>query len=141
MLDLEVIWLQTVKFEPVKSASKSHEQRHVDECVQLRERQEKMFKTIKDWASRRFGVTITASDSLLAPEQAPEVSFAYADFLSSMQYPQLVGFSELAGACRSLLIAFALHGGQLSVAEVRTAVAPGMFCALQRILWGAVHPF
>jgi chaperone required for assembly of F1-ATPase len=89
----------------------------------LRATQEAIFKPIQEWASRFFGVTINASDAFYSEQQAPEVAFAYADFLSSLRYPQLVGFLELAAACRSLLIAFALYRGRLSVAEVCTALA------------------
>lgn len=54
-------------------------------------------------------------------DQDPAVSFAFAHFLSGLPYPVLLALTELAGACKSLLIAFALHDGFLTVEQVRFA--------------------
>ena len=90
-----------------------------DVRVQLEHLQEKTFGRIQEWASERFDITLATSHSLYGCEQHADVPLAYAAYLSRLPYPQLVALSELAGACKSLLIAFAVHGRQLSVHEVR----------------------
>lgn len=52
-------------------------------------------------------------------EQPADVALAYADFLQPLPYAQLLALSELAGACKSLLIAFAVHGRHISAQQVR----------------------
>ena len=93
-------------------------------CAQLRDRQERIYDPIVRWASATFGVPLATSESLYGAEQPPEASFAYADHLHRLPYPQLLALAELAGAARSLLIAFAVHGGQLSAAEVPPLCPP-----------------
>ena len=86
--------------------------------MQLEVLQEKTFGSIQEWANKQFNVTLATSNSLYGCEQHPDVPLAYAAYLNKLPYPQLVALSELAGACKSLLIAFALHGGHTSVHEV-----------------------
>jgi chaperone required for assembly of F1-ATPase len=87
--------------------------------VQLGDLQDTTFGGIQEWANKRFKITLATSESLFGCEQHPDVPLAYAEYLNQLPYPQLVAISELAGACKSLLIAFAVHGGYLSVQEVR----------------------
>ena len=102
--------------------------------VQLEHLQEKTFGSIQEWASKRFDVTLATSHSLYGCEQHPDVPLAYAAYLNKLPYPQLVALSELAGACKSLLIAFAVHGGHTSVDEVRLNVAVGNYIRI-RVFW------
>jgi chaperone required for assembly of F1-ATPase len=88
--------------------------------VQLRRRQEETFGAIQVWANAKFGFTLATSESLFHTQQPADVSLAYAHHLHALPSPQLLGVTELAGACKSLLLALAIHGGQLSAAEVRT---------------------
>eukprot|EP00892_Ulva_mutabilis_P008893 jgi/Ulvmu1/6376/UM003_0004.1 len=81
----------------------------------LKERQDAEFGSILAWAEPHFGVKFEVSASLYGCEQPPEVALAYADFLQRLPYAQLLALSELAGACKSLLIAFAVHGRHTSV--------------------------
>ena len=87
--------------------------------VQLRSRQDATFGAIQEWANARFGFCLRTSEDLFHTEQPPEVSFAYADHLETLPYAQLLGLTELAGACKSLLLAFALRAGRLRTREVR----------------------
>jgi hypothetical protein len=73
---------------------------------------------IQEWANKRFKNTLATSKSLFRCEQHPVVPLAYAENLAQLPYPQLVALSELAGAGKSLLIAFAILGGILSVPKV-----------------------
>jgi chaperone required for assembly of F1-ATPase len=96
--------------------------------MQLLERQERVFGPVIEWANERFGISLETTYSLYGCEQLPDVSLAYAEFLGELKYPQLLALAELAGACKSLLIAFTVHGRLLNVAEVRL-----------NFLWNSVH--
>ena len=101
--------------------------------MQLRRRQDATFGAIQAWANGHFGFELSTSDSLFHTEQRPEVSFAYASALEELPYAQLLGVTELAGACKSLLIAFAVQHNQLSAMEVRTLHLPRLLFVLLQV--------
>jgi chaperone required for assembly of F1-ATPase len=86
--------------------------------LQLRQQQEQTYSCIQRWANDKFGVCLRTSESLFTVDQDPVVSFAYADYLAAMPYTQLLAVTELSGACKSVLIAFALNEEILTVAQV-----------------------
>lgn len=86
--------------------------------MQLRAKQDARFGSILTWAEAKFDVKFQTSHSLYGIEQEPDVALAYAEFLQQLPYSQLLAVAELAGACKSLLIAFAVHGRHLSVKQV-----------------------
>jgi chaperone required for assembly of F1-ATPase len=87
--------------------------------VQLAKKQSDVFGRVIEWARGHFGVDLKVSSSLYGSEQEPEVPLAYADYMNKLPYAQLLALTELAGACKSLLIAFAVSEKQLTVAQVR----------------------
>ena len=86
--------------------------------MQLRQRQDDIMTPIQEWANHRFQIQLCTHEALLDVRQEPGVSFAYADYLSRLPYPRLLALTELAGACKSLLIAFALSEHFLTVDQV-----------------------
>lgn len=90
-----------------------------------------------EWANSFFDVQLRVSASILGVEQDPDVVFAYAEYLAKLPYPQLVALAELTGACKSLLIGFALAEGIVSHEQVRRRWA--CWCSLGVLVCGRGH--
>ena len=90
-----------------------------------------MYDPIVAWANKRLATSLNVSHSILGAEQNVQTHLAYAEFLAALPYRELLPLSELCGACKSLLIGFALSENQLTIEEVR--VGGGACAALSAV--------
>ena len=88
-----------------------------EETVRLAERQKKEWQPLLDWAADALGARFVLASGVMPVDQPPETLAAIRKRVESLDDLGLVALQTLAGACGSIVLAFAVAEGRLAAEE------------------------